>query len=148
MVRCCLNDRRPARHLEIPDDLAAPVEYEPGHGSPAAVLTTKPDRMGTPTLRPFIGASCWHTNRMGRLKAGGGRLGLRYTVAPESRFTPYALASVNTQVVQARIGDKRLEDAYEGFAIGGGLGAGLNLGLDEQGHVSLVAEGRRSSSRT
>jgi|GEM_PF-1787185 len=98
---------------------------------------------GDSKFSPVIGASYWHTNRLGRLKATGGHLGLRYSPFADSRFSPYLQAKAIGQDMNAKSPDPVRDEEWSGFEVGAGLGAGLALGLDRNSNVSIAIQGER-----
>lgn len=99
--------------------------------------------LGTSLLSPFIGLNYWHTNRVGNIRAPGGRIGLRFDPLRKARLAPFLHATVNGQDIDARGGDSVRAAELSGFSVGGGVGGGLSLALDDMRNVRLVVEGQR-----
>lgn len=100
-------------------------------------------RLGESKFSPFIGASYWHTNRLGFLKAPGGHLGLRFEPLEGGRLHPFVHAKALGHDLSAKGGGAARDEEWSGFSLGAGLGAGLAFGIDEKQHIRLMLEGEK-----
>lgn len=96
--------------------------------------------VGSSSLRPMAGVNYWHTNELGSIRAPGIRAGMRLVLLPDAQLTPFFHATANGQEVHIR--DHARVDELKGFRIGGGVGGGLRLALDELRSTHLVVEGQ------
>jgi hypothetical protein len=128
--------------IEVRGGFVTPENTKTGF---AAAVDADLGFLGSPSLRTLIGINYWgadvdRTGLTGSVSAMGGRGGLRLELLPAARLAPYLQATVHAHNVNADITDPALEDAWKGFNVGGGLGAGLSWALDDAQRTRLVAE--------